>query len=258
MFAFDNAIVRTPARSVVDGLRAVDRGAPDYAGVVAEHTAYMRALEDAGLTVETLPALESFPDSVFVEDVALTFSNGAIVLRPGAPTRAGEAKEMAPLLEQRFPRVLKLSEGHVDGGDVLATPEAVLIGCSARTDAAGAAALSQALAELGLRARTVATPTGVLHFKSDCALLDEETVLTTERLAASGVFSGMRIVLTPRGEEGAANALRVRNRVLISNAHPRTAEVLRRIGYTIVPLPTREIGKLDAGLSCMSLRWRAA
>jgi dimethylargininase len=258
MFAFDNAIVRTPARSVVDGLRAVDRGAPAYEGVVAEHAAYVRALEDAGVAVETLPALESFPDSLFVEDAALTFPHGAILLRPGAPTRAGEAAEMAPVLEQRFPRVLKLSQGHVDGGDVLATPEAVLIGCSARTDAAGAAALGQALADLGLRSRTVATPRDVLHFKSHCALLDEETVLATERLAASGVFSGMRVVLTPDGEEGAANALRVKDRVLISDAHPHTAEMLQRIGYTIVPLPTREIGKLDAGLSCMSLRWRKA
>ena len=28
-------------------------------------------------------------------------------------------------------------------------------------------------------------------------------------------------------------------------------------GFKLVPLDTREIGKIDAGLSCMSLRWQA-
>ena len=59
--AFNRAIVRTPSRSVVEGLRAVDFGAPSYDGVVAEHRDYVRVLESLGVSVETLPALESGP-----------------------------------------------------------------------------------------------------------------------------------------------------------------------------------------------------
>ena len=55
--AFDHALVRAPAPSVVDGLRAVDCGAPSYAGIVAEHTAYVAALEAAGVAVERLGPL---------------------------------------------------------------------------------------------------------------------------------------------------------------------------------------------------------
>jgi dimethylargininase len=255
--AFDNAIVRTPARSVVDGLRAVDVGAPSFDGVMAEHAAYVRALEAAGVAVEALPALEAFPDSVFVEDAALVFGAGAIVLRPGAPSRRGEIAEIAPVLERRFARVLRLGEGTADGGDVLATPRGVFIGLSARTDAAGAAGLTHLLAELGFAARVVTTPPGVLHFKSDCALLDEETVLATPALAGSGVFEGFSVLVTPAGEEPAANAVRVNDRLLISDAFPRTAAMLDGAGYTLTPLATREIAKIDAGLSCMSLRWQA-
>lgn len=256
IFHFNRAIVRTPARSVTAGLRAVDTGAPDYDGVLREHAAYVRALTDAGVAVETLPALEAFPDSVFVEDAALVFHAGAIVLRPGAPTRRGEEAQMAPVLARRFERVLQLREGTVDGGDVLATPRGVFIGQSARTSADGAGALTALLSELGLRGRPVETPAGVLHFKSDCSLLDEETILATARLAASGVFDGFRLVLTPDREDGAANAVRVNDRVLMSDAYPRTAEVLDRMGYRLARLATREIAKIDAGLSCMSLRWR--
>ena len=84
--AFNRAIVRTPSRSVVDGLRAVDVGAPNHEGVLREHAAYVHALEALGVGVETLPALEAFPDSVFVEDTALVFTGAAILLRPGAAT----------------------------------------------------------------------------------------------------------------------------------------------------------------------------
>jgi len=255
VFDFNNALVRTPARSVINGLRAVDTGAPRFEGVLAEHAAYVAALEAAGVAVDVLPALQDFPDSVFVEDTALVFEGAAIVLRPGAESRRGEAETIGPSLAQRFDDVAFLRTGTVDGGDVLTAAGKVFIGQSARTNAEGARALCGLLDQIGLHGAPVATPAGVLHFKSDCSLLDEETILATARLAASGVFEGFRVVLTPDGEEGAANAVRVNDRVLMSDAFPRTAEMLNTLGYAIVPLATREIAKIDAGLSCMSLRW---
>ena len=54
--------------------------------MMAEHQAYVAALCSAGLKVTVLPALEQFPDSVFVEDPALVFTEAAVLLRPGAPS----------------------------------------------------------------------------------------------------------------------------------------------------------------------------
>jgi dimethylargininase len=204
-----------------------------------------------------LPALEAYPDAVFVEDPALVFSEGAVLLRPGAATRAGEIAHIAPVLEARFDRVLKIGAGFADGGDILTTPERVMIGLSARTDEAGARALQAALAELGRKSDVVATPKGVLHFKTDCSLLDEESVLATGRLAASGVFGKMRVIVVPDGEEAAANALRVNDVVFVGADYPRTIGMLQGLGFGVVPLETGQIGKIDAGLSCMSLRWFA-
>jgi dimethylargininase len=254
---FNNAIVRTPSRSVTQGLRAIDTGAPNYEAIIAEHAAYVAALQQAGVAVDVLPPLEAYPDSVFVEDAALVFTGAAIQVRPGAPTRAGEAQEIAAALARRFERVLQLETGTAEGGDILATPRGVLIGQSARTSAEGAQALVALLAQLGLKGIPVQTPPGVLHFKSDCALLDDDTILATPALAASGVFDGFRVVLTPEGEEGAANAIRVNDVVFLSAGYPRTADALAQLGFRLVTLQTREIAKIDAGLSCMSLRWRA-
>jgi len=258
VYAFDHAIVRTPCRAIVNGLRAVDVGAPDYAKVLAEHSAYVKALEEAGVTVETLSALDAYPDSMFVEDPALVFTEGAIVMRPGAASRFGEAAEMAPTLKRFFARVLDLpSPGFADGGDILVLQDRVMIGLSDRTNETGAQALAECLKALGKNPIIVRTPPNVLHFKSDCSLLDETTVLSTKRLAAGGVFDGLNVLFTPDGEEGAANALRINDRVFVGSAFPQTIAMLQQAGYKVVPLATSEIAKVDAGLSCMSLRWRA-
>lgn len=256
VYEFNSAIVRRPGASVVEGLRADDRGNPSHEGVVAEHDSYIAALQAAGVEVTVLPALEAFPDSVFVEDPALVFTEGAILLRPGAATRAGETVEIAPTLRAMFETVIEPpAVGFADGGDVLATPNAVMIGLSARTDRAGAEALSKSLATLGKTARIVETPKGVLHFKTDCSLVDGETVLATHRLAGTGFFNGLRELVVPSGEEAAANALRVNGVVFVGSDYPRTIDMLDAAGYKVVALKTTEIGKIDAGLSCMSLRW---
>jgi dimethylargininase len=254
---FDRAIVREPAPSVVDGLRVGDHAGPSFEGVVAEFRAYVAALERAGLAVELLPPLGAFPDAVFVEDPAFVLPEGAILLRPGAASRLGEADQIAPALRERFERVLSLDTGFADGGDILVLPDGILVGLSARTDRVGAERFVSLAAELGHRARIVQTPPGVLHFKTACALLDEETVIATSALAAADCFEGVDVLVTPEGEEKAANLLRINEVVLIGADYPRTAEMLVQRGYELMPLDVAEIRKIDAGLSCMSLRWKA-
>ena len=256
VYAFNSVIVRESPRSVVNGLRAHDAGSPTYEGVKAEHDAYVSAMSAAGVEVTVLPPLEAYPDSIFVEDPALVFAEGAILLRPGTASRVGETAEIAPTLRDMFEVVLDLPQpGFADGGDVLTTRNSVMIGLSARTDKTGAEALVTVLGKLGRKGEIVATPEGVLHFKTDCSLMDEETVLATGRLARSGVFSGFRQLIVPEGEEPAANALRVNDIVMVGSDFPRTIELLDKNGYKAVPLKTSQIGKIDAGLSCMSLRW---
>jgi dimethylargininase len=255
VFDFNAAIVRKPGKSVVDGLRANAGPTPVFEAIVAEQLAYISALEAAGVAVTTLAPLEEFPDSIFVEDPALVFSQAAVLLRPGAPSRMAEAEQLVPTLERRFPGVLRLADGFADGGDILVTPGRVFIGLSARTNAAGAASLQQILNSIGMKAVVVSVPSGTLHLKTDCALLDEETILATPELAGSGLLGEYRVLVAPAGERHACNALRVNDVVFVRAGCPRTAEVLAARGLDVVTLPVDEVAKIDAGLSCMSLRW---
>ena len=255
-YTFNSAIVREPSSSVVNGLRAEDKGNPDYQGVQLEHQSYLEALKNAGLKVTLLPPLVEYPDSIFVEDPALVFPEGAILLNPGSESRRGEAAEIAPVLHDLFERVLVLPQpGFADGGDILTTPDAVMIGLSSRTDLAGAHGLKDQLEKLGLTGVIVQPPKGVLHFKTACSLLDEETVLVTQQLSESGIFKNYRNLVLAHGEEPAANAVRINDTVMVSAKYKRTADMLDQAGYSVLPVDTTEIEKIDAGLSCMSLRW---
>jgi dimethylargininase len=224
---------------------------------MAEHQAYIAALRSAGVDVTVLNPLEQFPDSIFVEDPALAFSRAAILLRPGAPSRMAEAGELAPALAARFPAVLSMRDGFADGGDVLVTPDTVFIGLSARTNEAGAAELQRLLKSIGLTGKVVRVPRGTLHLKTDCSLVDEESALMTAEFANSGLLEGVRALVVPEEERAVTNALRVNDVLFIRAGFRRTQEMLLKRGLNVVPLPASEIGKLDAGLSCMSLRWWA-
>ncbi|ALH81874.1 dimethylarginine dimethylaminohydrolase family protein [Sphingopyxis macrogoltabida] len=255
-YAFTRALCRAPARSAVKGIRADGGPDPDFYGLLAEHEAYVATLRDLGLAVDVLDPLDDFPDALFTEDVALTFPEGAILLRPGAPSRAGEVGHIRAPLAARHKRLLAMSgPGFADGGDILRLVDRVIIGLSARTDRAGAEELAGLLAELGYRAVIAETPPGVLHFKTGCGLIDERTILAVPALAACPEFDGLEVILTPPGEEPAANILRVRDTVLVGDRWSATHALLAARGLEVRPLPTDQIAHIDAGLSCMSLRW---
>jgi dimethylargininase len=254
---FTHAITRRPAASITAGLRAVDTGTPDLAMMTAHHVSYIAALRSTGATVVELPALDAYPDSVFVEDTALCLPQGAVILRPGAPTRLGEAAAMAPHLRALYGDVAEITgrDSFIEGGDILVTEREILVGRSARTNAAGITELTALVAPWGHSLREVHTPPGVLHFKTDCSLLDVETILSTRRLSASGCFDGYRIIDVAEGEEAAANTIRFNDLVLMPQGFPKTRDTIRNAGFTVVEIGNSECAKLDGGMSCLSLRF---
>ena len=121
-YTFTHAVVRQPAKSIINGLRAVDRGSPDYDQMICDHDDYVEALTCAGVEVICLTALDKFPDGQFVEDTALCLPKAAILMRPGAPSRLGEVNEIAPKLRELFEDVYEIdNHGHIEGGDILVT-----------------------------------------------------------------------------------------------------------------------------------------
>ena len=66
--------------------------------------------------------------------------------------------------------------------------------------------------------------------------------------------SHYHLIELPIGEEGAANALRINDKLLLPDGFIKAEEILSN-KYNIIKVKVDEIAKVDAGLSCMSLRW---
>jgi dimethylargininase len=255
-FRFSHAITRRPPVSAINGLRAENVGNPDIDLMMRHHDSYVAELRQAGVEVSVLDALEEFPDSLFVEDTALCLREGAVVLRPGAPSRFGESMAMAPHLKDLYSNVRQLSgPGFIEGGDILTTESEILVGKSDRTNSSGIEELRTAVADWGYTVREVRTPPGVLHFKSDCSLLDGFTILSTPRLSATGCFAGYTVIDVAEGEEPAANSIRVNDVVFMPSGFPVTAQRVRTAGFVVIELENSECQKIDGGLSCLSLRF---
>lgn len=253
-FIFKNALVRKPSESISRAISS--RGiAPNYLKVCEEHKKYVEALNLCGLEVNILGSLEDFPDSIFIEDPALIYNHVCIILKPGTHSRFGESKALEKDVTNRFNEVLFIDNGNIEGGDVLRIKDHFIIGLSERTNETGAKELSEKLNFLGASSEISNTPQGVLHFKSDCSLVDEETILITKKMKNTRIFSkSYRIIEVPDGEELAANTIRVNDSLLIPSGFKKTEDLLSKY-YNLKIMKVTEISKVDAGLSCMSLRW---
>ena len=252
---FSKAITRHPSACVTHGLRSEDTGDPDFSQLERDHHAYVDTLKAAGASVVELSALDDLPDAVFVEDTALCLPECAILMRPGAESRRPEVAQIADGIRDIFRTVFEISgPGFIEGGDILYTGREILAGTSERTNHAGIAELAGFVEPRGYPVRIVETPPGVLHFKTDCSLIGTDTILSTQRLAASGCFANYTVLVVPEGEEAAANMIRFNDSLIMSSGFPKTAEMLLTAGFNLVQLNNSECAKIDGGMSCLSLR----
>lgn len=253
-----HAIARQPGANFIAGLTRIDLGAPSLALALEQHAAYCAALRECGLEVEVLAPDPAHPDACFVEDCAIVLREGAILTRPGAPSRAGEVASLAPALLRHHPSPERIeAPGTLDGGDICEAGGHVFIGVSHRTNEAGAAQLAQWLAGLG-HASSIVDIRGIdsiLHLKSGLAHLHGDRLLLIEELAEHPAFARFERILVAPDEAYAANAVQVNERVLVARGHPKLEARLRELGYATIALDMSEYAKLDGGLSCLSLRF---
>jgi dimethylargininase len=255
---FTKAIVRQPAPNFADGLTTVDLGVPDYQKTLAEHERYCEALQTCGLTLTRLESDTRYPDSTFVEDVAILTEHGAIITRPGAESRAGEVASMKPVLAGFYPELAEIrAPGTLDGGDICEAGRHFFIGISLRTNEAGARQLADWLATKGYTASFVdiRQTKGILHLKSGISYLGDNRMVVIDALADHPDFKGYELIHTTPGEEYAANCVRVNEHVLLASGFPAFEAAIRGLGYPVIALDMSEYQKMDGGLSCLSLRF---
>ncbi len=237
-------------------LTHLDRLPIDPAAAVLQHEHYEAALRGAGLEVIRLPALPDHPDGVFVEDTALLLDGRAIITRPGAASRAGEVNSTALGLAAHF-ELLRIQDGHIDGGDVLRIGKALYVGLSSRTDRAGVSALGKLAGTLGFDV-IPAELRACLHLKTAATLAGRDAsgklvLLYNSRSVDPRQFAGVDPLAADSTEPDAANVVSVGGRIIMPAGHPKTEARLRERGFDVDEVDVSELQKAEAGVTCMSL-----
>lgn len=252
---FTKAIVRKPCSRMIDGLTSASLGKPDFNLALEQHAGYVEALRSCGLEIEVLDPDPRFPDSTFVEDVALCTPACAIVTNPGAPSRNGEKKAIGKVLKS-FYRHIEIIEspGTLDAGDVMMAGNHFYIGISGRTNEEGAAQLSVILERYGMSSSHIPLHR-MLHLKSGCSYLENNNLLVAAELLTHPAFEAYHHIKVDPAEEYAANSLWINGTVLVPAGFPNTRNKIEGEGYRTITLDVSEFQKLDGGLSCLSLRF---
>lgn len=218
----------------------------------AQHAAYAALVGALGADVQELPADPAFPDCCFVEDLAVVLDELALVTRPGAASRRGEAAAVAEALARHRAIETTSEPATLEGGDVLRLGRRLFVGRSRRTNDAGVARLAAVAEPLGYRVVPVAV-TGCLHLKSAVTALDEESVLVNRAWIDPEPLAGLELVDVACEEPGAANVLRVAGCVVAHPGYPRTLDRIAARGHDVRPLDVSEFLKAEAALTCKSL-----
>lgn len=249
------AIVRRPGRSIVSGLSISSQTAPVYEKALEQHHQYVAALEKCGLRVQVLEAVEAFPDSTFVEDVAVLTPHCAILTAPGAITRRDEVAAIRQTLEQHFLQIEKVEgPGTLEGGDIMQIGSHYYIGLSNRTNLAGAQQLIDILEKYGLSGSTVLVK-DFLHLKTGVTWVGGNILIATNGATPQGKFGSFEIISPPADETEAANCIAINNKIMMPADCPQTRQLLDRTGCGIIEVDISEFAKIDGGLTCLSLRF---
>lgn len=254
---FQNAIVRLPSFSMVNGLTtSAALGKPNYELALAQHQQYIRALESCMVEVTVLPAIEAYPDSCFVEDVAVLTETFAVLARPNAPSRQGEVEEIKDIVTIFYKKNIYQIQapGTLEAGDVLRVNNHFFIGLSARTNEDGALQMKTIMLEQGFTVSIIPLK-DFLHLKTGVSYIGQGYLLVQGELINHPAFAQMKQIIVNPYESYAANCILVNDTVFMPQGYPKTHQVISQLGISVLELDMSEFRKIDGGLSCLSLRF---
>ena len=238
---FKNAIVRRPGHSLVNGITSTpELGKPDYGLTIKQHDAYIGALRFCGVEVTVLQADERFPDSCFVEDVAVCTKKFAVITNPGASSRKGEEKVIIEVIKKFYDNLEYIKEpGTLEGGDVMMVGDHFYIGLSKRTNKEGAKKLIKTLEEYGMLG-SIVEMSEMLHLKSGLSYLEDNVLLVAGEFINKLEFERFNKIIINKDETYSANCIRVNDYVLVPAGYPKTKKKIETAGFKTIVVDTSE------------------
>jgi dimethylargininase len=251
------AITRGVSAALVNcELTFVDRAPIDLEKAIQQHHDYEKLLEKFGAQVRSLPAENTLPDSMFVEDPAIVLDELAVIFPLGTESRRAEAVSLALAIAAYRPLKHVKLPGTLEGGDVLRVGRQLFVGLSKRTNEEGIRQL-RSIVEPFHYSVTGVPVTGCLHLKSAVTFLGRNTLLANRNWFDAASITGFEWIDVAPEEPHAANALAFGNTVILPASFPLTRSRIEARGFEVMPLDISELQKAESGLTCSSLLFEA-
>ena len=249
------ALVRVPASNLDAGLVThVKRKKVNSDKADEQWDAYVATLQSCGFRIVEVAPRDDLADSVFVEDTVAVLGDTAIIASPGAESRREEILDTEKSVRALGLTVQRIVEpGTLDGGDVLKVGKTVYVGRGGRTNAEGIRQFRALAGALGYT--VIAVPvTKALHLKSAVTALPDGTVIGYPKLVDDPtIFDRFLPVPEP---EGVAVVVVSDDTVVMSSTAKKSIEVVRELGYRVLPVDISEFEKLEGCVTCLSVRVR--
>ena len=256
------ALVRDVPASFTNALaRYFGTGPTDVELARQQQRAYIKALEDNGVSVHRLPADENHPDCMFVEDQAVVVDGHMLLPTPGHPSRVAEQPPIAEFLMAALEGVQTCTmggEARMDGGDIIRLGDLFFVGRSSRTNDLGITSLRSLLDFFGHELRVIDIPEHALHLTSMSSTPTDDLILAPEGYLTPEDFGdlpeGCEILWMPGEEVYGCNTIGLPNgKVLMAEGYPAVKAALQARGLDLIEVDMSEIRAADGSLTCCSI-----
>jgi N-dimethylarginine dimethylaminohydrolase len=223
-----------------------------------QHHNFVAKMRDEGVDVITLAANSSFPEQVFTRDIGFTLGNQTFVSEMASSIRQGEESVLQKWLDTHQVPFQKLSQNHIEGGDVIIDGKTIYIGLSHRTSQSAIEQLQTDLPNYEI----IIVPFDPKYLHLDCVfniLSPTEALIFPEALEAETVnFLASRYKLINVSKEEqftmGTNVLSIGNKKVFSlPMNHQVNEEIRRHGYEVIEVDFSEIIKSGGSFRCCTM-----
>ena len=143
---YKNTVLKTTSETFVNSLSLSEIGTPLDNHSTEKHTKNEELLKKNGVEINVIPERLHFPDSTFMEDIAVLTPAFVVMSNSDVPARMEEIFEMEPILNSFYDKIYYIQEpGTLKGEDVLQIDHHFYIGLTTGTNLVGAQQLQQIL-----------------------------------------------------------------------------------------------------------------
>lgn len=238
---------------------------PDHDLARRQHDLFVEIIADVGVQVHTLESIDDVDVQLYPRDLAFAVDDTLFLARSRDPIRRKEQRALGALLP-KLTRVEKLDGGYIEGGDVIVTDGAVLVGLSEASNLAGVSALRAGFRRAGIDREIVPiefTGRGVVHLDTKFTMVGPGLgfVHSASLTPYSRSLLASRFELIEATDEEARDLMvntvaLAPDRVIIDQRAEHLADALRSHGVEPVALDFSEVTRFPGGFRCATLPLR--